>query len=77
MEHKYVIEHKILAIKSVANLNDLQTDIFQFCILIGVLKRTLDVLASVKNIARTSFDLDHLAILIETFIHFYPGGRET
>ncbi len=38
MEHMYVIELKMLAAISVTNLNDLQTHIFPFNILIRVFK---------------------------------------
>jgi hypothetical protein len=63
MEQKYEIELKILAIISVTHLNDLQTHIFLFIILISVFKKTLDVLASIKIIYRIGFGLDHLATL--------------
>ncbi len=38
MEHKYVIEFKMLSIISATNLNDLQTHIFLFRVLISVFK---------------------------------------
>ncbi len=63
MEQKYVIELKMLAIISVTNFNYLKTHIFLFNILISVFYRTLDELASVRNIIRISFGLDYLATL--------------
>ncbi len=54
MEQKYVRELKMLAIISVTNLNDLQTHIFLFIILISAF------LKNTRNIARIGFDIDHI-----------------